>query len=103
MYLKPRVEENEMPATTMVHVRLDRELKDQAAETLEGMGLSVSDAIRIFLKRVVADREFPFALKVPNATTLAAFEEADEIIKQERARFESAEDLINDLEEKARE
>lgn len=89
------------PPTTMVHVRVDRELKDQAAATLGEMGLSVSDAIRIFLKRVVADKELPFTLKVPNAQTRAAFDEADEIIRQNRARFGTAEDLIDELEQKA--
>ncbi len=33
------------------------------------MGLTVSDAIRVFLTRVVADKELPFALKAPNATS----------------------------------
>ncbi|WP_370693991.1 type II toxin-antitoxin system RelB/DinJ family antitoxin, partial [Klebsiella pneumoniae] len=49
--------------TTMVHVRVDENVKAQAAETLASMGLTVSDAIRVFLTRVVADKELPFALK----------------------------------------
>ena len=48
--------------TTMVHVRVDEHVKAQAAETLALMGLTVSDAIRVFLTRVVADGELPFAL-----------------------------------------
>ncbi len=40
------------------------------------MGLSVSDAVRILLKRVVSDQAFPLELKVPNAQTCAAMEEA---------------------------
>ena len=47
--------------TTMVHVRVDENVKAQAAETLASMGLTVSDAIRVFLTRVVADKELPFA------------------------------------------
>ncbi|MHB8167776.1 MAG: type II toxin-antitoxin system RelB/DinJ family antitoxin, partial [Sulfuricella sp.] len=39
-----------MAATTMVHVRVDDETKAQATEALAAMGLSVSDAVRIFLK-----------------------------------------------------
>ena len=35
-----------MAATTMVHVRVDEHIKTQASETLAGMGLTVSDAIR---------------------------------------------------------
>jgi DNA-damage-inducible protein J len=39
--------------TTMVHVRADETIKAQATETLAAMGLSVSDAVRVFLMRVV--------------------------------------------------
>ena len=42
--------------TTMVHVRVDENLKAQATETLVSMGLTVSDAILVFLTRVVADK-----------------------------------------------
>lgn len=72
--------------TTMVHVRVDENVKAQAAETLASMGLTVSDAIRVFLTRVVADKELPFALKAPNATSRVAIAEANEIIKSRRAR-----------------
>jgi DNA-damage-inducible protein J len=51
------------------------------------MGLSVSDAVRVFLMRVVADKQLPFALKVPNAETRAAMAESDEIARTRRARF----------------
>jgi len=37
-----------MVATTMVHVRVDEQIKIQAAETLAAMGLSISDAVRVF-------------------------------------------------------
>lgn len=85
--------------TTMVHVRVDENVKAQATETLAAMGLTVSDAVRVFLTRVVADKELPFALKAPNATSRIAIAEANELIKNRHARFASADALINDLEE----
>jgi len=85
-------------ATTMVHVRVDEHLKAQAAETLAAMGLSVSDAVRVFLTRVVAEQQLPFALKAPNAETRAAMAEADEITRTRRARFGTAAALFDDLE-----
>lgn len=88
-----------MATTTMVHVRLDETLKEQASETLASMGLTVSDAIRVFLARVVADQELPFALKAPNATSRAAMSEAEAIIKNRRARFVSADAILNDIKE----
>ena len=88
-----------MAATTMVHVRVDENIKAQAAETLASMGLTLSDAIRVFLTRVVADKELPFALKAPNSTSRAAIAEASEIVQSRRARFATADALLNDLEE----
>lgn len=76
-----------MATTTMVHVRVDEQIKAQAKETLAAMGLSVSDAIRVFLMRVVAEQQMPFALKVPNQETRTAMKEADEIVMARRARF----------------
>ena len=70
--------------------------------SLASMGLTVSDAIRVFLTRVVADKELPFALKAPNATSRVAIAEANEIIKSRRARFATADSLLNDLEEASR-
>jgi DNA-damage-inducible protein J len=87
-----------MAATAMVHVRVDENIKAQAAETLAAMGLSVSDAVRVFLTRIAAEKELPFTLRVPNAETLAAMNEADEIAKTRRARFNSAEELFTSLE-----
>ncbi|WP_298207149.1 type II toxin-antitoxin system RelB/DinJ family antitoxin [Ferrovum sp.] len=87
-----------MSTTTMVHVRINEQLKDQATETLASMGLSVSDAVRVFLTRVVADQQLPFALKVPNTQTRVAMNEANEIVQSRRMRFDTATELMNDLE-----
>ncbi len=89
-----------MPQSTMLHVRVDEEIKTQASEALAAMGLSVSDAVRILLKRVVNDQAFPLELKVPNAQTRVAMEEARELARQRSARFVSGEALIDDLEKK---
>lgn len=91
-----------MAATTMVHVRVDEQIKAQATETLASMGLSVSDAVRVFLTRVVADKQLPFALKAPNAETRAAMSEASEIVRAHRARFASAAEMFDDLEKNSR-
>jgi DNA-damage-inducible protein J len=91
-----------MATTTMVHVRVDENIKAQATETLASMGLSVSDAVRVFLTRVVADKQLPFAIKAPNAETLGAMAEADEMIRTHRARFATADALIDDLQKAGR-
>jgi DNA-damage-inducible protein J len=62
----------EMATTTMIHVRVNETIKAQAVATLADMGLSVSDAVRMLLVRVVAERALPFDVRVPNAETAAA-------------------------------
>ena len=90
-----------MAQSSMLHIRVDDETKTQATEALAAMGLSMSDAGRIFLKRVVNDQAFPLELKVPNAETRAAMEEARAMMQARQARFESADALLDAL-EKAR-
>jgi len=87
-----------MAATSMVHVRVDENIKLEATETLALMGLSVSDAVRVFLTRVVVEKQLPFTLKVPNPETHAAMIEADAIASRHKARFATADDLFHDLE-----
>ena len=87
-----------MASSTMIHVRIDAQIKKKAAETLEAMGLSLSDAVRVFLVRVVAEKQMPFSLKVPNAETLSSMAEAEEIVVAKKARYKTGADLIHDLE-----
>ena len=74
-----------MARSTMLHVRVDDEIKAQASEALAAMGLSVSDAVRILLKRVVNDQAFPLELKVPNTQTREAMEEARAMARHDAA------------------
>ena len=57
-----------MATNAVVRSRIDAGVKDRAAAVLGGMGLTVSDAIRIVLTRVANENELPFDLK-PNKLT----------------------------------
>lgn len=81
-------------ATTMVHIRVDEKVKERAAKTLSTMGMSVSDAVRILLVRVAAEKALPFEVKVPNRTTVKAMQAAD---RGKGKRFKSASALFKDL------
>lgn len=48
--------------TSMLHVRIDDQLKADAAEALAGVGLTLSDAVRILLTRVVSEGRLPASL-----------------------------------------
>jgi len=89
-------------ATTMVHVRLNEEIKEQASEALEAMGLSVSDAVRALLTRVAVEKRMPFALQVPNAVTREAMAEAEELVKAHAARFGQGQERFDVLNKKTR-
>lgn len=81
-------------ATTMVHVRVDEKVKEDATKTLAAMGISVSDAVRMLLVRVAAEKALPFEVKVPNTETVKAMRAADE---GRGKRFKTASALFEDL------
>jgi DNA-damage-inducible protein J len=83
-----------MATTEMVHVRIDKRTKERAAKALASMGLSVSDAVRVLLTRVAAEKTLPFEVKVPNAVTAAAMREAR---KGGLPSFNNVSDLMADL------
>ncbi|AJQ92304.1 type II toxin-antitoxin system RelB/DinJ family antitoxin [Gynuella sunshinyii] len=53
-----------MARTSMLHVRVDDELKTDAAEKLASFGLTVSDAVRILLTRITKEGGLPVGLTV---------------------------------------
>jgi DNA-damage-inducible protein J len=83
-----------MASDQVVRARISADLKQDATEVLEKMGLSVSDAIRMMLLRVAAERALPFDVKVPNRVTQAAMDEAR---AGKGKRFERVDDLMNYL------
>ncbi|MBU2743463.1 type II toxin-antitoxin system RelB/DinJ family antitoxin [Acidithiobacillus thiooxidans] len=79
---------------TYVRARIDTNTKERAAEALEAMGLSVSDAIRLLMLRIADERRLPFEVKVPNTTTRKAIAELE---AGKGKRFASVDDLMADL------
>jgi len=75
--------------TTEVRCRVDEDLKARATEILSACGLNISDAMRLFLRRVVAAQGLPFEKRVPSEKTARALMEAKEISR----RF----DLIDEM------
>lgn len=56
----------------VVRARVSSQLKHNAEEVLAEIGMSMGEAIRLFLTQVSLRHEFPVELKVPNKTTLNA-------------------------------
>ncbi len=63
--------------SSTVQTRIDKGTKEAAVRALESMGLSISDAIGMFLAHVAEEPSAPFILRVPNATTLETFAKTD--------------------------
>ena len=81
-------------ADTYVRARIDTVTKERAADALDAMGLSISDAIRLLMLRIADERRLPFEVKVPNVTTREAMAELESGRGQ---RFASVDDLLKNL------
>ena len=79
---------------TYVRARIDTVTKERAADALEAMGLSILDAIRLLMLRVVAERRLPFEVKAPNAKTRKAIAQLE---AGKGKRFTSTRALMADL------
>lgn len=65
-----------MTENTVVRARVDQATKAEAATVLAAMGLTLSDAFRLLLKRIAAEKALPFEPLVPNAETIEAMKAA---------------------------
>lgn len=81
-------------ASGMVHIRIDTKVKAKAAKTLAKMGLTVSDAVRILLTRVAAEKAMPFDIRVPNRETIDAIEAGE---RGEVFRASSIDEMMKEL------
>ena len=89
-------------ATVNMSIRMDTELKKQADAMLADMGLNMTTAMNMFLRQVVRQGKIPFetATDIPNAETLAAMQEVDDMIngKIPAKKYTSTDELFKDLE-----
>jgi DNA-damage-inducible protein J len=65
-----------MAHNSVVRARIDERTKRQAAAALKKIGLTVSDAFRLLIVRVAAEKTLPFEPLNPNAETIAAMKAA---------------------------
>lgn len=61
----------------VIRSRIDPHIKAEAVELFEDMGLTLSEAIRLFLYQSVAEKRIPFSINIPNAKTRATLEKAN--------------------------
>jgi DNA-damage-inducible protein J len=72
--------------TRMVHARVDPKLKRSAERVFTELGITTTEAIRLFLKQVELHRGLPFPVSIPNEETVAAMLESNDAAALKRYR-----------------
>lgn len=84
-----------MAANAFVRARIDEALKNEAASVLAGMGLTVSDLVRITLTKVAIEKALPFDMRIPNKLTTKTITASENGIDVHKAK--DTDDLFNKL------
>lgn len=90
-----------MPKTANINLRIEPDVKAQADAVFSSLGISITDAINVFLHASIMEGGFPFQPRQPryNRETLMAMQEAKDIMagKVDAKRYSSLSDLLEDL------
>ncbi len=84
-----------MAKTAQIRARVEPELKKKAEGILSTLGVSPTEAIRLFYKQVVLMDGIPFSVRIPNEMTLAAMDRTDR--GQDLRSYDSAEEMGEEL------
>jgi len=80
---KNKKEANGMAKTANLYARIEPEVKEQAEEILEALGISTSSAISMYYKQIILHRGIPFDVKIPVARPLDASKLTEEQLDAE--------------------
>ena len=90
-----------MAKTANINLRIEPQVKQDAEALFSSFGISVTDAINIFLHHSIMEQRIPFEIKreLPNAETIAALNEyhAMKSDPQSYKRYDSFSDLVNEV------
>ena len=88
-------------AKVSTSISLDADVKAKAQELFADFGLDLSTAINIFLRQSIRENGIPFPIQrdVPNADTIAAMKEAEEMEKNPESykRYDSFSDALKEV------
>jgi len=80
-----------MAKTDMIRARVEPDLKHEAEAVFSQLGLSATEAIRLFYKQVTLQHGLPFAVKIPNTETREALRQAQ--AREDLTEYDSLDDL----------
>ena len=81
--------------SSTVTVKVDEALKIDVERILSDRGLSMSEAIELYMARIRACGDIPFDIRIPNKETLKTFEDTDK--GKNLIRYKSAKDMFKKL------
>ena len=87
-----------MAKTDVLHVRVEPRVKKQAEKTLNDLGLSITEAINVFLNQIILNDGIPFEIKKPRFN-----KETEQIIddvkngKNLSKNFDSVDEMFEEL------
>ncbi len=84
-----------MSKTAVISARIEPGLKESVEQVFERLGLTTTQAITLFFRQVELQQGLPFTLKVPNANTAAALQQAQ--ARQNLTTYADANELFADL------
>jgi DNA-damage-inducible protein J len=84
-----------MAKTAMIRARTYEDVKAEAENILKRLGLTMSDAVNLFLNQVRLHKGLPFEVRIPNKTTLRTFKKTDK--GKELVKCKDADDMFRKL------
>ena len=89
-----------MAKTDTLHIRVEPKVKQKAEKTLNDLGLSITEAINVFLNQVILNDGIPFEIRKPrfNKETIQAIEDAKNG-KNLSKTFDSVDEMFEELDE----
>jgi DNA-damage-inducible protein J len=85
--------DNKLMKTSAVHARIEPQTKEKAEEILRSLGLTPTEAIRIFYKQISLRGGLPFPIAIPNKLTASTLKKSQR--GEEVQEFESIEGMFN--------
>jgi len=78
-----------------IQARIDPQIKEEARGVLDELGMSMSEAIVVYLKQIIMCRAIPFELKLPNKLTIKTLERSER--GEDVHEFSNVDDLLKEL------
>lgn len=84
-----------MANVTAIHTRIDPQTKSQAQDILNRLGITLTEAIALYLRQIVFVKGIPFEVKIPNEMTIETIEKSER--GEELHEASSVEEMFKEL------